>query len=119
MKNFKFLYLLLAAVGVVAFTSCTEEWAPGVQDTNAGVYFPDTSVINVTAETTSVDIAVMRTNTADPLTVSVRAAVAEDAKDFLTVPSSVSFEAGSNTAVLTVAVDNVKMKTKIINTSTY
>lgn len=107
MKNFKFLYLLLAVVGVVAFTSCTEEWAPGVKDTNAGVYFPDTSVINVTAETTSVDIAVMRTNTADALTVSVRAAVAEDAKDFLTVPSSVSFEAGSNTAVLTVAVDNV------------
>lgn len=109
MKNFKFLYLLLAVVGVVTFTSCTEEWAPGAQDTNAGVYFPDTSVINVTAETTSVDIVVKRTNAADALTVTVRSEVAEDAADLLTIPSSVSFEAGNDTAVLTVDVNGAAM----------
>ena len=106
MKNFKFLYLLLAAVGVVTFTSCTEEWTPGAKDTNAGVYFPDTSVINVTEETTSVDIAVKRANADDALTVSVRSEVAEDATNFLTVPASVTFEAGSDTAVLTVTVND-------------
>ena len=106
MKNFKFLYLLLAAVGVVTFTSCTEEWTPGAKDTNAGVYFPDTSVINVTEETTSVDIAVKRANANDALTVSVRSEVAEDATNFLTVPASVTFEAGSDTAVLTVTVND-------------
>lgn len=106
MKNFKFLYLLLAVVGVVTFTSCTEEWTPGAKDTNAGVYFPDTSVINVTAETTSVDIAVKRTNAADALTVSLRSEVAEDATNFLTIPASVTFEAGSDTAVLTVTVND-------------
>jgi hypothetical protein len=106
MKNFKFLYLLLAVEGVVTFTSCTEEWTPGAKDTNAGVYFADTSVINVTAETTSADIVVKRTNANDALTVSIRSEVAEDATNFLTVPSSVSFEAGSDTAVLTVTVND-------------
>jgi hypothetical protein len=109
MKNFKFLYLLLAVVGVVTFTSCTEDWAPGAQDTNAGVYFADTSVINVTAETTSVDIVVMRTNAADALTVTIRSEVAENSVDILTVPSSVSFAAGSDTAVLTVDVNGAAM----------
>lgn len=106
MKNFKFLYLLLAVVGVVTFTSCTEEWAPGAQDTNAGVYFPDTSVINVTAEATSADIVVKRTNAAEALTVSVRSTVVEDAIDFLSVPSSVTFDAGSDTAILTVTIND-------------
>ena len=107
MKNFKFLYLLLAVVGAVAFTSCTEEWYPGEPDTNAGVYFPNTSAIVVTPETTSVDIVVERTNTADDLTVSVRAEAAEDAEDFLSVTSSsVTFAAGEQSSVLTVAISN-------------
>lgn len=107
MKNFKFLYLLLAVVGAVAFTSCTEEWYPGEPDTNAGVYFPNTSAIVVTPETTSVDIVVERTNTADDLTVSVRAEAAEDAADFLSVTSSsVTFAAGEQSSVLTVAIFN-------------
>ena len=107
MKNFKFLYLLLAVVGAVAFTSCTEEWYPGEPDTNAGVYFPNTSAIVVTPETTSVDIVVERTNTAEDLTVSVRSQAAENAVDFLSVTSkSVTFAAGEQSSVLTVAVSN-------------
>lgn len=104
MKNFKFLYLLLAVVGVVTFTSCTEEWTPGAQDTNAGVYFPDTSVINVTEESASADIVVKRTNAAEALTLTVRSVVAEDAIAFLSVPSSVTFDAGNDTAILTVTI---------------
>ena len=39
MKNFKFIYLILAAVGAMAFTACNErDWAPGEADTNLGVY---------------------------------------------------------------------------------
>lgn len=107
MKNFKFLYLLLAVVGAVAFTSCTEEWYPGEPDTNAGVYFPNTSAIVVTPETTSVDIVVERTNTAEDLTVNVRSQAAENADDFLSVTSkSVTFAAGEQSSVLTVAVSN-------------
>ena len=107
MKNFKFLYLLLAVVGAVAFTSCTEEWYPGEPDTNAGVYFPNTSAIVVTPETTSVDIVVERTNTAEDLTVNVRSQAAENAVDFLSVTSnSVTFAAGEQSSVLTVAVSN-------------
>ena len=106
MKNFKFLYLLLAVVGVVTFTSCTEEWTPGAQDEGAGVFFLDTSVINVTEDTESVDIVVKRTNVSDAVTVSVRS----DEVEFCTVPASVSFEAGSDTAALNVAVNTAVME---------
>lgn len=106
MKKFKFLYLLLAVVGVLSAACTTEEWTPGPQDLNSGVYFPDTSVVNVTAETTEAEIEVMRTNTADALTVSLRSQVAEDAVDFLTIPSEVTFEAGQAKAVLKVAINN-------------
>ena len=103
MKNFKFLYLLLAVVGVVTFTSCTEEWTPGPKDTNAGVYFPSTSVITVTEDATY-DIVVKRTNTNGDLTVSVRSEVAENSVDFLSVATSVSFADGEDTALLAVTV---------------
>lgn len=109
MKNFKFLYLLLAAVGVVTFAACTEEWEPGVPDTNAGVYFEDTATVNVAKDSTSADIVVKRTNTAETLEVAVRY---EDVSKtgFCTVPASVKFDAGKDTAVLTVGIDTSKME---------
>ena len=109
MKNFKFLYLLLAVVGVVTFAACTntEEWTPGAQDKNAGVYFPNTSVVNVTAETTEAFIAVKRSSNIDEaLTVSVRSEVAENAIDILSVDSSVTFDAGKDETTLKVTISN-------------
>ena len=107
MKNFKFLYLLLAVVGVVAFTACTtEEWTPGTPDRNAGVYFPNTSVVNVTAETTEASIVVKRASADQELTVSVRSEIAENATEFLSIPNSVTFEAGKDEAILKVAISN-------------
>ena len=84
MKNFKFLYLLLAIVGVVTFTSCKEEWAPGAQDTNMGVYFAEPNDIVVAAEDTSVEILVKRNQTAEAGQVSV---LSEDESKLFTVPS--------------------------------
>lgn len=108
MKNFKFLYLLLAVVGVVTFAACTniEEWTPGTPDKNAGVYFLNTSVVNVTAESTEAAIVVKRSSGDQELTVSVRSEIAEDAVDFLSIPSSVTFEAGKDEATLVVAISN-------------
>ena len=53
MKRFKFIYLLAAVVGALSFASCQHpyaDWAPGKQDANVGVYFPETQNLVVTAE---------------------------------------------------------------------
>lgn len=102
MKNFKFLYLLLAVVGVVTFTSCKEEWAPGAQDTNMGVYFAEPNDIVVAAEDTSVEILVKRNQTAEASQVSV---LSEDKSKLFTVPSTVAFAAGAEEAVLKITFD--------------
>lgn len=108
MKNFKFLYLLLAAVGVVAFTACTEKWTPGAKDTNMGVFFPEVKDYSVKAEDTSVDITVARTVADEAATVSLRWEVVDSEAvnvDFFTVANSVSFAAGETEATLTVEFD--------------
>ena len=109
MKNFKFLYLLLAAVGVVTFAACTEEWTPGAPDTNVGVYFENTSLVNVAKDSTSADIVVKRTNTSEAIQIAVRY---EDISKvgFCTVPTSVNFAAGEDTAILKVGIDTSKME---------
>ena len=111
MKRFKFIYLLLAVVGVVSFASCQHEyadWAPGAADANAGVYFPDTQNLVVEAGDTSVDIPVTRVNAGEALTVSVRSEDVESC-GFFTVPASVNFEAGSQDAKLTITFDGSKL----------
>lgn len=109
MKNFKFLSLLLAVVGVVAFTSCKEEWAPGAPDANMGVYFPDTSNLIVTAESTTVEIPVSRGDASEAAEISVRAEDVESC-GFFTVPKSVSFAAGEDTAKLVIGVQGDKLE---------
>lgn len=104
MKNIKFLSLLLAVVGVVAFTSCKEEWAPGAPDANMGVYFPDTAALVVTAEDTSVEIPVSRGDASEAAEVSVRAEDIESC-GFFTVPKSVSFAAGETDTKLVITID--------------
>ena len=109
MKNFKFLSLLLAVVGVVAFTSCKEEWTPGAPDANMGVYFPDTSNLIVTAESTTVEIPVSRGDASEAAEISVRAEDVESC-GFFTVPKSVSFAAGEDTAKLVIGVQGDKLE---------
>lgn len=109
MKNIKFLSLLLAAVGVFAFTSCKEEWAPGAPDANLGVYFPSTPELVVTAESTSVSIDVARLDSEEAAEVSVRAEDIESC-GFFTVPKSVSFAAGETTTKLTIEVQGDKLE---------
>lgn len=109
MKNIKFLSLLLAAVGVFAFTSCKEEWAPGAPDANLGVYFPSTPELVVTAESTSVSIDVARLDSEEAAEVSVRAEDVESC-GFFTVPKSVSFAAGEATTQLTIEVQGDKLE---------
>ena len=90
MKNFKFIYLILAAVGAMAFTACNErDWAPGEADTNLGVYFAGSTDVVVTADDTSASILVKRFNNIS--TDAVVAIVAEDLSEsgFFTLPSEI------------------------------
>ena len=109
MKNFKFITLLLAVVGVFAFTSCKEEWAPGAADANLGVYFPDTSAVVVTAEDMSVDIKVARFDASELADVPVRFEDVESS-GFFDVEKSVFFEPGKTEATLTIYFDGSKLK---------
>ena len=109
MKNFKFITLLLAVVGVFAFTSCKEEWAPGAADANLGVYFPDTSAVVVTAEDMSVDIKVARFDASELADVPVRFEDVESS-GFFDVEKSVFFEPGKTEATLTISFDGSKLK---------
>lgn len=111
MKRFKFIYLLAAVVGALSFASCQHpyaDWAPGAQDTNTGVYFPETKDLVVTAEDSSVDILVKRSNTAEEATVPVRY---EDISScgFFTIPANVKFAAGEAEAKLTIAFDGTQL----------
>ena len=111
MKRFKFIYLLLAVVGVVSFASCQHDyadWAPGAADANMGVYFPDTKNLVVVAGDTSVDIPVARVNASEAATVSVRSEDVESCGLF-TVPASVNFEAGAEQSKLTITFDGTKL----------
>lgn len=109
MKNFKFISLLVAVVGVFAFTSCKEEWAPGAVDANLGVYFPDTSAVVVTAEDKSVDITVARFDASEMADIPVRSEDVESC-GFFTVEKSVFFEAGQTEATLTITFDGSQLK---------
>lgn len=109
MKNFKFITLLLAVVGVFAFTSCKEEWAPGAADANLGVYFPDTSAVVVTAEDKSVDIKVARFDASELADVPVRFEDVESTGLF-DVEKSVFFEPGKTEATLTISFDGSQLK---------
>ena len=111
MKRFKFIYLLAAVVGALSFASCQHpyaDWAPGKQDANVGVYFPETQNLVVTAEDVEVNIPVKRNNTTAEATISVRS---EDISScgFFTIPTSVKFAAGSADANLTITFDGTQL----------
>ncbi len=112
MKNFKFIYLLLVAVGAMAFTACdNNDWTPGEYDQNMGVYFADTSAIVVTAEDTQATIAVKRLVANADASILVRSQEVTEAgvSGFFTVAESVNFAAGSDEASLKITFDGKKL----------
>lgn len=108
MKNFKFIYLILAAVGAMAFTACNEsDWAPGEADTNLGVYFAGSTDVVVTANDTSATILVKRLNAIS--TEAVVAIVAEDESGLFTLPSEIYFASGEESANYAIEFDGSKL----------
>lgn len=108
MKNIKLLCLALVAVTAGLFTACTEEWEPGAPDSNQGVYFPTVTDFKVAAEDTSVEVVVKRVSTTDAANVSLRAADLSESGLF-SFPSSVAFDAGSDTSSVKISFDGSQL----------
>lgn len=110
MKTRKFLTYFLGAVLLAGAASCSDdlEYTPAELPDNAQVYFPNTNASNVklTAETTSVDLSVVRKKADEALTVPVTLTGGEG---LFTAPGNVSFAAGETTAAFKVAFDRTKL----------
>ena len=115
MKRFKFIYLLLAAVGAISFASCEHphaDWTPGAKDANMGVYFTTPQGFTVAATDTEVVVEVARANADAAASVSLRyqaTDAAGEATDLFTVPSKVEFAAGAQTANLPISFDGSQL----------
>ena len=102
MKSIKYLVWSLILVAGGVFTACTEDgtYQPAEKEGNTVYFAAGTATISV-SEQTSADISVLRSDDSEAATV----ALTVSADDVLTVPTSVSFAAGSKEAKLTVSFD--------------
>lgn len=104
----KFLLMgIVAVAGLLSACTSSDDFEPGPKDSGAQVYFPNTipSEFNVGDDESSVTIPVRRVVTDEALTVNIRASIEQDQEGILNIPSSVSFEAGSDLANLVITFD--------------
>lgn len=101
----KFLLMgIVAVAGLLSACTSSDDFEPGPKDSGAQVYFPNTipSEFNVGDDESSVTIPVRRVVTDAALTVNILASIEQGQEGILNIPSSVSFEAGSNLANLVI-----------------
>lgn len=101
----KFLLMgIVAVAGLLSACTSSDDFEPGPKDSGAQVYFPNTipSEFNVGDDESSVTIPVRRVVTDAALTVNIRASIEQGQEGILNIPSSVSFEAGSDLANLVI-----------------
>lgn len=104
----KFLLMgIVAVAGLLSACTSSDDFEPGPKDSGAQVYFPNTipSEFNVGDDESSVTIPVRRVVTDEALTVNILASIEQDQEGILNIPSSVSFEAGSDLANLVITFD--------------
>lgn len=109
----KFLLMGIVAVAglLSACTNSSDDFEPGPKDSGAQVYFPNTipSEFNVGDDESSVTIPVRRVVTDAALTVNILASIEQGQEGILNIPSTVSFEAGSDLANLVITFDHGKL----------
>lgn len=101
----KFLLMgIVAVAGLLSACTSSDDFEPGPKDSGAQVYFPNTipSEFNVGDDESSVTIPVRRVVTDAALTVNILASIEQGQEGILNIPSSVSFEAGSDLANLVI-----------------
>lgn len=103
----KLLYVMMAAL-MVGFVSCKDDpYQIGVTPDNQEAYFPSQTVtVNCAEDATSFDVRVSRVKYTEAGTVGITAT----APSGITVPATVSFNAGEETAKLTIAIDQAALE---------
>ena len=98
---------IVAVAGLLSACTSSDDYEPGPKDSGAQVYFPNTipSEFNVGDDESSVTIPVRRVVTDAALTVNILASVEQGQEGILNIPSSVTFEAGSDLANLVITFD--------------
>lgn len=108
----KFLLMgIVAVAGLLSACTSSDDYEPGPKDSGAQVYFPNTipSEFNVGDDESSVTIPVRRVVTDAAMTVNILASIEQGQEGILNIPSSVSFEAGSDLANLVITFDRGKL----------
>lgn len=108
-KIFKSALTAIAAIVGLSMTSCTDKYEYN-PDTTSGqqVYFDQVAggIVALSLDASSFDVNLMRVNADAPATFNV---TSTDESGLFTIPSTVSFAAGSNTAALTIGYDPTKL----------
>lgn len=108
----KFLLMgIVAVAGLLSACTSSDDFEPGPKDSGAQVYFPNTipSEFNVGDDESSVTIPVRRVVTDAAMTVNILASIEQGQEGILNIPSTVSFEAGSDLANLVITFDHSKL----------
>lgn len=108
----KFLLMgIVAVAGLLSACTSSDDFEPGPKDSGAQVYFPNTipSEFNVGDDESSVTIPVRRVVTDAAMTVNILASIEQGQEGILNIPSTVSFEAGSDLANLVITFDRGKL----------
>lgn len=105
MKTLKNIFsVLFACIAMTTLWSCDDEveYTPAEVPNNAQVYFPSglASTLNLSSSATSFTLDVLRATTGTAATVNL--SVTDGTNGKLSIPSSVSFDASSNVATLTI-----------------
>lgn len=104
----KFLLMgIVAVAGLLSACTSSDDFEPGPKDSGAQVYFPNTipSEFNVGDDESSVTIPVRRVVTDAAMTVNILASIEQGQEGILNIPSTVSFEAGSDLANLVITLN--------------
>lgn len=102
---------IVAVAGLLSACTSSDDYEPGPKDSGAQVYFPNTipSEFNVGDDESSVTIPVRRVVTDAAMTVNILASIEQGQEGILNIPSTVSFEAGSDLANLVITFDRGKL----------
>lgn len=114
------IYIAFAALFSMVLASCSsdDEYTPAEQLKNAQVYFSNelASSINLSLDKTSIEIPVSRVKTDEALSVNVVATV--EGSEYYTIPTSVNFAQGENTANLVISYNPDEMEFEDYSTVT-
>lgn len=117
------LYIALIALVAGAFGACTNEFEPGPQATGPQVSFAATNPTSVgftgAAEENTQKLTLARVDAKEELTVLVISEIKKEDATLFTIPETVTFAAGEETAELVYTVDQASMQNDVTYTVSF